>query len=256
MNKLLFGTVAIGALALSTTAFAADMPVKAPVYKAPVVAPVVYSWTGCYVGGDVGYAWGRDSDNETNRTTGAVSPFTPASSANVNGFKAGGYIGCNWQVSGPFVFGVEGDGEWAHLTGSTTYSNTGAPPDFYETRVNSQGSIRGRVGYAWDRVLLYVTGGIAFAHINEHDVVGTTGAFTDNAFTRTGWTVGAGFDYAFTNNLIGRVEYRYADFGTFNYTAAVFPAFVENHKYTESVVRVGLAYKFDWAVPAAVVTRY
>jgi outer membrane immunogenic protein len=241
MRRLSFATATLAAVTAASTAFAADLP--APAYKAPVVAPVLFSWTGCYVGGQVGYAWGRDSDNEVFTATGAASPFSPASAATPNGAKVGGYLGCNYQT-GAFVFGVEGDGEWANLKASTTFSNTGAAPDFYNTKVDAQGSFRGRIGYAFDRVLLYATGGVAFANIDQQDVVGATGVFTDNSTTRTGWTVGGGLDYAFTNNLIGRVEYRYADFGTFSYVPAVFPAFTENHKFTENAVRLGLAWKF------------
>jgi outer membrane immunogenic protein len=239
MKKLLFGTAALAAIVVAGPTNAADIP--APVYKAPpVIAPVAFSWAGCYIGAQVGYAWGRDRDNET--FDGVDTLVSPATAANVNGFKAGGNVGCNYQT-GAVVFGVEGDAEWAHLTGSTTFSNEEFPPDFYQTNVDFQGSVRGRIGYAFDRVLLYVTGGVAFAHINEHDVSGLTGAFTDTATTRTGWTVGGGLDYAFTNNWIGRVEYRYADFGTFSYTSSLFGA-TENHKFTENAVRVGVAYKF------------
>ncbi len=217
---------------------AADLPVKAPI----AVPPPPYSWTGCYIGGEVGYAWGRDRDNETVIATGAPSPFSPADSARVTGPKLGGYVGCNWEYQ-RFVFGVEADAEWADLKGSANYV-TPAPSDFYETTVKWQGSARGRIGYAFDRVLLYATGGVAFAHINEHDQVGVTGAFTDNSTTRTGWTAGAGIDFAITNNLIGRIEYRYADFGHFSYNPIVFAAFNENHRFTESAIRLGLAWKF------------
>jgi len=235
--------LALGALSVgSVGAMAADLPVKAPPMMAPPPPPP-FSWTGCYIGGDVGYAWGRDRDDETFIATGNPSPFSPVDTANVNGAKLGGYVGCNWQVQS-FVFGAEGDAEWANLKGSANFANTGFPPDFYETTVRWEASARGRIGYAFDRVLLYATGGAAFAHINEHDQIGATGAATDHATTRTGWTVGGGIDYAFTNNLIGRVEYRYADFGHFSYDPIVFPAFREDHRFTENAVRVGLAWKF------------
>ncbi len=101
-----------------------------------------------------------------------------------------------------------------------------------------------RIGYAFDRLLLYATGGAAFAGITVHDASPAVGMFDDHSITRTGWTVGAGVDYAFTDNLIGRVEYRYADFGSFGYTSNVFPGFNENHEISENVVRGGLAWKF------------
>lgn len=232
----LLGATAIGIVSAS----AADLPVKAP---PPPIVPM-YNWTGCYVGGQVGYGWGTDSDSETVTATGVPSPFSPATDANPNGAKLGGYVGCNWQVpASAFVLGVEGDGEWAGLKDSTVFTGTGVPADSYEASIRWEASLRGRVGYAFDRALLYATGGVAFANVNEHDAVGG-GPSTDNASTRTGWTLGLGLDYAFTPNWIGRVEYRYADFGTFSYQPVVFPAFTENHKITENVIRFGLAYKF------------
>jgi outer membrane immunogenic protein len=233
MKKLLLGTAM--SIAVVGGASAADLYTK---------APPPFSWTGCYLGGQVGYAWGRDFDSEVATATGLPSGFTPANAATPTGFKGGGYLGCNYQT-GAFVFGVEGDVEGANVKGSTTFTNTGTPADFYETKINSEASIRGRIGYAVDRALLYVTGGVAFAHVNEHDVVGATPTvFSDNATTKSGWTVGGGIDYAFTGHWIGRIEYRYADFGTFSYVPTVFPAFTENHKLTENVIRAGLAYKF------------
>jgi len=229
----------LGAACISAAANAADLPVKAP----PAPPPSYFSWTGCYIGGDVGIVWARDRDNEVITATGAPSPFSPTDSAKPDGVKLGGYLGCNWQFAPQFVLGVEGDGEWTSAKGSANFV-TPAPPDFYETKIRAEGSVRGRIGYAFDHVLFYVTGGVAFADINEHDQVGVTGTSTDNSTTRAGWTIGAGFDYAFTANWIGRIEYRYADFGTFSYVPVVFAAFTENHKITENVVRIGLAYKF------------
>lgn len=233
--------IAAGTLA-SGAAVAADLPTKAP-RMAPPIPAIPFTWSGCYIGIDGGYAWGRDHDHEVTTATGVTSAFTPLSSAKITGGKLGGYLGCNMSTGGPWILGLEADAEWANVKGSTTF-NTPAPQDFYEARIRAEGSVRARVGYAFDRVLFYITGGAAFADVREHDQVGATGAFTNNSSTRAGWTAGAGFDYAFTTNWIGRVEYRYADFGTFRYQPTVFPAFTENHKITENVVRVGLAYKF------------
>jgi outer membrane immunogenic protein len=246
MKKLLLAATALAAL-VGTPALAADM--AAPVYKAPPMAPPVFSWTGCHVGADVGIAWVRDKDSETFTATGATSPFTPypTNTADPDGAKVGGYLGCDYQFASPIVAGIEGDAEWANIKGgAANFTNTGVPPDFYETRINSEASIRGRLGYAANRALFYVTGGAAWARVTEHDVIGATGTFQDTTSTRLGWTAGLGADYAFTDHLIGRVEYRYTGFsGTFSYVPnVVFPAFTENHKISENALRAGLAYKF------------
>jgi outer membrane immunogenic protein len=235
--KSSFATAVLAAAALS--AQAADMPIKAQ-----AKAPSGPTWAGCYLGGALGYAWARDFDAERDSVTGVLSGVSPTDSANANGFKLGGYLGCNWQVAGPFVIGAEGDLEWANARATTTFPNSGPPLNFYETRIDSQSSVRGRIGYALDNMLLYVTGGAAFAHVTEHDVLAATGAFNNNSATRTGWTLGAGFDYAFTDRWLARIEYRYTDFGTFRYIPIVFPGFAENHRITENAVRLGLAYKF------------
>lgn len=83
------------------------MPVKAPIVKAPVVAPP-FNWTGCHIGGDVGIVFGRDRDDEIITATGGASPFSPADLAKLNGAKLGGYLGCDWQFASRFVAGIEG----------------------------------------------------------------------------------------------------------------------------------------------------
>lgn len=250
MKKLLLSLAATTAL-IATPAMGADLP-PAPqpnYYKAPPPPPV-FSWTGCYIGADVGGGFIRDADHETT-PIGTASPFSPTGSANPAGVMAGGFLGCNYQFSSGIVIGAEGDANWANIRGGTAQfpgsGFPGLPNDFYETRSDFQASARGRVGYAFNRVLLYATGGAAWAHITEHDVVGSgpfAGTFNDTSTTRPGWTVGAGLEYAFLYNLIGRVEYRYSDFGTFSYAPAVFTPFVENHRITENQVLVGLSYKF------------
>jgi outer membrane immunogenic protein len=237
-NKFIKGMAAAAFAATSLPAQAADMPLKTKL-------PGTFNWAGCYLGGSLGYAWGRDFDTETVTATGLLSGSSPTDSANANGVKLGGYLGCNWQMGGPWVIGAEGDGEWANLRGTTTFPNTGPPSDFYDTHIDDQSSIRGRIGYLLEpRLIVYATGGAAFASIKEHDVIGATGAFTDNSATRTGWTLGAGLEYAFTDRWIGRFDYRYANFGTFSYNTVVFGPFTESHKTTENTFRWGLAYKF------------
>lgn len=251
MKQLLIGFAAVAGL-IGTPALAADMALKAP----PPPPPPVFSWTGCHVGVDVGGTWTIDKDNETVTATGAPSTFTPypTNTATPSGVTVGGYAGCDYQFAGGFVLGAEGDGEWANIRGgAANFINTGALPDYYQTSSNFLASARGRLGYGYNRALFYATGGAAWTNITEHDVVGASGTFQDSSATRTGWTVGGGVEYAFLDNLIGRVEYRYSDFGTFSYVPTeTFPAFTENHRITENAVRFGLSYKFG--VP--LVARY
>jgi outer membrane immunogenic protein len=240
-NKLIKSSVAAAAFAVaSLSSQAADMPRKAP---AMMVAEQPLNWGGCYGGGHIGYAWATDRDTETTLGTGVLSPFNP-DVLSANGVKAGGYLGCNCQLATPYVIGLEGDLEWADVKGTTTFPNSGPPLDFYETRINNQSSVRGRIGYAFERVLLYATVGGAFGHITEHDVIGATGQFSDTSATRTGLTAGAGIDIAATDRWLLRIEYRYTNFGSVAYNSSVFPGFNENHKISENAMRWGVSYKF------------
>jgi outer membrane immunogenic protein len=239
----LLGVVGVLSLVIAaalSNAVAADMSLKAPPLQ-----PVASLWTGCYVGADVGYAWQRDADGETIAGTGTPSGFSPAPT-NPNGIKGGGFIGCNWQPSGHWVVGLEGDAEGsdvAHSDGIYAPSS-----DFYESRTGFQGSIRARLGWAVDRSLLYATGGVAFASIQDHYVgLETDGLATNVTDSRTGWTAGAGWDYAFTNAWIGRIEYRHADFGSVTNTVSFCVSCTvvnEKHLTTEDAIRFGIAYRF------------
>lgn len=207
-----------------------------------------YFWNGCYVGAEVGYAWGRDSDSETVAATGAASPYSPSSAANPNGMKGGGYVGCNYQM-GTLVVGFEGDGEWANLNGSAGYTNTQNPPDKYDPNITAEGSIRGRMGVAADRMLFYGTAGVAFANVTEQYFYnGINPQSTSISAGLTGWTAGVGMEYALNRNLLWRLEYRYAGFDNLTTYPAVFvsstASYAENHSISESVVRLGLTFKF------------
>jgi outer membrane immunogenic protein len=242
MKKLLL--IAAAAF-LAAPALAADLPIRAPVKAPAVVAPVGFSWTGCYLGAQIGYAWQRDSNSETQI---GVGPGDPTSGpAKPDGIKAGGYAGCNWQT-GQWVIGLEGDGEWTNLKGSVTYPGTGTLIDDYiETRTRWQASLRPRVGIAFDRSLFYATGGVAFANVEHTYVCPECSAPNSDTFKDTliGWTVGAGLDYAITNNWIARVEYRYADFGKVTNTPVnAWSGYSEEQSITEHAIRGGIAYKW------------
>ena len=213
--------LALVACLTATSSYAADVAVEeAP---APIVQEVpIFSWTGGYIGIQGGGLWSHSSFNESD--TGLFSD-------NFNGGLAGGYAGYNWQ-SGSWVFGVEGDfnGVWNDETFVI---------DGFEVDVGSDylASLRGRLGYAIDRTLLFATAGVAFTQMSaEADFFNGISLSADKSFT--GWTVGAGAEYAFTNNWIGRLEYRYYDFGD-----SSIDGFGDVELQTNAVT-AGIAYKF------------
>lgn len=239
MRALYISATAVAGI-LVTEANAADLRRPAPAYKAPAVV-VAESWAGLYAGAAIGYAWQKDNLDETLRGTGVPSGFTPISTS-PDGVKLGGFLGYNWQF-GAWVAGIEGDLEWADIGGST--ANFIGSNDSYSPSTDWQASVRGRLGYAVGDMLIYATGGVAFANIEYayNDVVpGVTQTFSS---TRTGWTVGGGIDWRFAPNWFARVEYRYADFGDKTYSPTVFgDLFDEHHSTTEQAVRFGVAYKW------------
>jgi outer membrane immunogenic protein len=235
------GYIFAGALiAAATPAFAADLA-PAPVEPvAPIVVP--FTWSGFYVGADIGYSWSQvDTDlSGAGLLALGVSPFNL--SPDSDGVVGGVYVGYNAQFN-QIVVGIEGDIEAASNSGDDTFSLIPGTP-FINSKVekNWQGSIRARLGYAFDNFLPYITGGVAFA---DYDIKATedfTGLeLTSGSKTMTGWTIGAGVDYAFTANLIGRLEYRYTDYGDTDFTRF---DFTDRASVKDSTVRVGIAYKF------------
>src|ERR1039458_455324 len=147
-------TVLLGATALSIACapatLAADMSTKAPMYtKAPMAAPA-FSWTGFYLGGDVGYGWGRSSGTGTDSAGLGLTPYD----YDTNGVIGGGVLGYNYQIN-RFVVGVEAEWQAADLKGNSgSFTNPGATYTF-STNVNNYGSLRGRLGYAVDRWLVF-----------------------------------------------------------------------------------------------------
>lgn len=191
------------AIMISVSARAADLPARVqPV--APVAYVPSFSWTGFYVGGELG--WIR---TDPDYSTGAVllgTPFLISATTGKDGLSYGFLAGYNYQV-GSVVLGVEGDFEgWT--VGKIRY--TSVTGDFLTAHSKWGGSVRGRLGYAADRALFYVAGGAAF--VSSKTSIPTTGITIGGDDTRVGWTVGAGIDYAFTNNWFTGVEYRYSQF--------------------------------------------
>lgn len=241
MNKL-FGALALSAV-LATPAMAADMrmPVKAP---PPAPPPLVYNWTGFYIGAHVGYGWGDVRQIHSVRRD-------PLGAHDIDGFFGGGQVGFDYQV-GAWVFGVEADFSGADLSGSHV------DPIFFGTQVSKVewfGTATGRIGYAWDRVLLYAKGGAAWAD-DVYTITGGVrpGFFAETDKTKSGWTAGAGLEYGFAPNWSVKLEYNYLDFGTAKWVTFVpngsmpFAHDIDQHFHA---VKVGINYRFGGAPIAA-----
>jgi outer membrane immunogenic protein len=234
MKRLLIA----GALALATAvpAFAADLPPPAAPPQTPaayIPAAPLFTWTGLYIGLNTGYAFGNSSWS---------SPLGSTGSFSVNGALAGGTIGGNYQF-GPVVVGAEADFDWQNVRGSQVGGGCflgGGFPASCASASNWVGTFRARVGYAMDRVLVYATGGGAFANIKA-----SINTLPWASSTELGWTSGAGIEVAMTDNWTAKVEYlavgfEHASCGLGNCLAV--PAV--SVSFFESMVRAGINYKF------------
>ena len=236
----------------SGSAMAADMPV----YKVP--PPIYFSWTGCYIGAHAGGLWARKDWIE--RTPAAPAFGQSLGDHDANGVVAGVQVGCDYQFAGGFVIGIQGDYGWTNAKGSDGIGST------FNTTIRSLATVTGRFGYAWDRFLGYVKGGAAWERDDHWLLVGSTGFVgvspTTNV-TRSGWTIGVGGEYAFTDFVSAFVEYNYYDFGTRDVD---FPSFVVNGviidssirgiKETKSVARAGLNFRLGSWGKTPVAAKY
>src|SRR5262245_40877725 len=286
MIKPLLATVALAAIAAGTSARAADMPVKAPAYRAP--PPAVFTWTGFYVGANAGYGWDTGSIDLA-----AVPPFTaffapaiargeipPSSDLHARGFIGGLQAGYNFQ-SGPIVYGVETDFSYARVRGTALNVSNGLLNPVITTAQDSNlhwlGTLRGRLGVLPTPVsLFYVTGGLAYGHtaasttttvptVTFPTVPPSVSRCPDlNLFcstgssskTRAGWTIGGGLEYAFGQNWSAKLEYLYYDLGRESYLTvtqaalAPTPVMQADAKFAGHIARVGINYRFGGPVVA------
>ena len=218
MKRVVFSSIFLVAAAI----FFYDYLTSVFYTKAP--PPVMtYNWTGCYIGGNLG---GKAADTR-NDVTIAGSPFTAASTLRFgrndfdsSTFIGGGQIGCNWQAPGSnWVWGIEGDADAQRWRRTMLTAGPGLPPlfvagDDFTLRSDWQASIRGRLGYAWDRWMLYATGGVAFTEVRADSNFIVVGAFpatlATSRKTMVGATAGVGLEYAFANNWSFGLEGRYS----------------------------------------------
>jgi outer membrane immunogenic protein len=283
MKRFLMGVVAVSSM-FATGALAADLPARTYT-KAPVYVDPGYDWTGFYIGLNGGYSWGNASN-----TFNAPGPVATGSQ-HMDGWVFGGQIGYNWQFNKSWVFGLEGDidatgqrgtalfgpvttvvtvvplpGAAALPTVTTTTTATGS----LEEKLSWLSTFRGRIGVLpTDRVLLYVTGGLAVGEVKT-----TAGATTNTSValsfgtppgptsvsalaasssTRAGWTLGAGVEGAIAGNWTARLEYLYVDLGTVNNTFAgttPFAPITTSAHVTDNILRAGVNYRFGGPVVA------
>jgi len=281
-NRWLMGAAAAAlTVAGPLAAQAADLPTRKEA-PAPVFVPPPFTWTGFYIGANAGGVWSNGGNASTTVFANGLPIGTisgvPATLADVfpgsnfgssqSGFIGGGQAGYNYQW-GSWVFGVETDFDGTTLSRSrSVIGPTFVEPffglnDFFtangSVKLDWLGSTRGRVGYAWDRLLIYGTGGVAYGGASSHlDVFDAVDGFgfssSGGSSTRTGWTAGGGVEYAFTNNWIIGAEYLYYDLGSRHlnivpnvaasdfFGAAVFSQ--TKIDFTGSSIRARLSYKF------------
>ena len=262
MKKLLLTSIAAAATMTIAPASAADLGAR-PIYT-PLARIAAFSWTGCYIGGNIGWGSGRDTVSIPNlaETTGVpelAGVSLPSVTGNTQGVLGGGQVGCNYQFAPNWVIGIEGDGEAASIKGDVTESvsftdpRTGGPNTVTGTahaQTDWIASATGRLGWTWNRVMLYAKGGVAWAGDRYSADLAAFNEHIETRVARPGWTVGGGVEWAFWHNWSAKVEYDYYDFSTRNLTlpGTIFgvPEVVPgiNIKENISTVKFGINYRF------------
>jgi|SRR6185437_1296724 len=252
--------VTVAAIGFASVATAADMPVKAR----PMPVAAVYNWTGFYVGGNVGYSWGN-SDTDTFFNNAPFFSITHPDALRLNGIVGGGQVGFNWQATPTWVFGVEADWQASDEKASGSVSDPFAVPfvsvgtvtTSYEAKISSFGTLRGRVGYTWDRLLVYGTAGLAYGQVKLSGTTNESGVSVGGPFnlstpfssseSNTGWVAGAGIEGAIVNSWSWKAEYLYVDLGSLDVTTPNLNFGGTNTvhtKFTDNIIRGGINYRF------------
>ena len=268
MRKLL---AAVAAVAMSSgVACAADLAARPYTKAPPMIVDPAYNWSGFYLGVNVGYGWGKADTGFQGLPEALFTDLRPTTlSPDPKGVLGGGQIGYNWQAPGSrFVWGLEADIQGADIKGTATVSPfvdtfgvSQGPLSFLQAsqKLTWFGTVRARVGVTpVDRLLLYVTGGLAYGHVDyaaNTSFLPTFQYVTAFGKTKVGWTAGAGAEWAFAQNWSAKVEYLYLDLGGQSAIAEITPPnppfSVGNHWDTQAhIVRAGVNYKFGGPVIA------
>jgi outer membrane immunogenic protein len=236
-SLLLLAIAAVLAIA-AAPAKAADLPV-APPAAIPFLQPA-FNWTGFYAGVDLGYLFDHV------QVSNPAVPLAGTASGHPDSGTFGGHIGYRYQFNGGLVAGLEGDVSW--LNGNVTPLFSASSFIGMNEKSNWDASVRAILGYGFDINLVYVTGGAAWINGSGCGVVTSATNFcvtaTNYSVTQTGWTAGVGFAHAFTPNVIGRIEYLHADYGTTTFAATNFVGGFGNLQTTTDKIRGGVSWKF------------
>src|SRR5581483_6523915 len=217
-------------------AMAADLPTKAPIYKAPP-APV-WSWTGFYLGGYAGVGLNQSHGfDPTGAAAGDVEYLG-------TGFTGGGTVGYNWQIDSHWVIGAEGDFGYLGLSHESLQYNDGLTVN---SKTSWLGTLRGRIGYSSGPTLTYVTGGAAWVHFTDSisNLGAAVPASVESTKTKLGWTVGSGVETRLGGNWTVKSESLYVDAGrgdTLLDPTGLFSLEADKHRYL--VQRFGVNYLF------------
>jgi outer membrane immunogenic protein len=244
-------TAVVAAIALGLLAarsMAADLPMGAPTYKAPVVAPAPFTWTGFYVGGNVGYGWGQVKPGTINFYQPANTFVGSISGINydISGVIGGLQTGYNWQYNN-MVFGLEADFSGTGIDGNVT-----DPVNNYKvtSQIEWLATVRGRFGVTFGRIFPYLTGGLAIGQVKTtlDDYYATTITSKDSN-TYIGWTVGGGVEVPVAPHWSVKAEYLYVDLGSKGYSFSEpsppgWPRIAGNASVTTSIARIGANYRF------------
>ena len=236
MKRKLLASLALAALLPAyQSATAADLPVRPAYNPPPVMVAPAPTWTGCYVGGNIGAGWGRGEITDVNSGAGV--------SATNTGFVGGGQIGCDYQFAGGFVIGARDMFDGTSLNSGSTFTAGNFVNDTANSKTQWFNTLTARLGYAVQpNALIYMLGGGAWTRTTQtitNPAGVQIGQFANN---KGGYVIGGGFEYMFARNWSTFLEYNYMNFGTNSGTTAT--GLPVSLKHDTQTVMAGINYRF------------